>query len=136
MSITLDSGTALAQTAIRIARAQGINIACCIVNDHGFEIAALRMERAGWVTTASARAKARTAAIMRMDTANCQSLADDYPELIDIIDDELPFRFTTLAGGVALRRDGKFVGALGVSGATPDQDLAIARAAVDEWLAS
>ena len=42
-------------------------------------------------------------------------------------------RIVVFAGGIPLVREGSVVGAIGVSGGTPDQDQAVAKAGASAW---
>jgi glc operon protein GlcG len=88
------------------------------------------MDGAGWFTPGIARSKAMTAATMGSDSGDLADLIERHPELESLIGNQMPVQFTTLKGAIAVRRDGQLLGAVGVSGATSDQDVDIARAAV------
>lgn len=136
MSLVLADALALVHAAMQHAEAHGLRISCCVVDANGHELAGVRMDKASWFTLAVARSKARSAAAVRADAAAMEPVKAQYPELFDIINAELPFTFTTLLGGIAVKRERDFLGAIGVSGATPEQDLEVARAAVEQWLAA
>ncbi|MBC9735197.1 GlcG/HbpS family heme-binding protein [Nocardioides marmotae] len=126
--LDLSAAEAVAQAALAAARAAGVRVSVAVVDARGADLVVLRDDGASWFTPGVARAKAGTAAAMAAPTAALGDLRTAYPELADLVDDQLPHRFTTLPGGVPLTRDGRTVGAVGVSGAHPDQDVACAEA--------
>ena len=76
-------------------------------------------------------AKARTAALTGKDSAAAeQAIASGRLALLSL-QGVLHQPCALMAGGLVLRSQGVVVGAIGVSGMTPDQDLAIARAGAD-----
>jgi len=129
----LDGARAILDAALDAARAAGVRVSCCVVDASGDELAGIRMDGAVWFTSGVARAKARTAARMGADSAALAGLKADYPELLALIDGQLPFDVTTLPGGVVIRDGSAVVGAVGVSGAHPDQDVAVATAGIAAW---
>ncbi len=58
------------------------------------------------------------------------ALATTHPALMPVVDEQLPFTLTTLAGGLVVRDGDAVRGAVAVSGASPEQDVACARVAV------
>lgn len=128
----MDLSHAQSALAAVIAHATGLGVAvsCSVVDGAGNEVLTARMPGAASFTPHIARTKARTAVAMRMDSADVAGLAATYPDLIPAIDEQMPFTITTLGGGVLLKAGNAVLGAIGVSGATPDQDIECARAAV------
>lgn len=134
MSLTTHDAMALQAAVTRHAAVMGVAVSCCIVNSDGRELITVRMDNAGWFTAAIARSKAVSAATLRSDSGDLAPLIERHPELASLIGDQLPVPFTTLAGAVVARNgDGEVIGAIGVSGATSEQDVELARAALAEW---
>jgi glc operon protein GlcG len=139
LDISLAQAQAMAQAALEHAAAQSLRISLSIVNASGHEVLSLRSDGASWFTVEVARSKARTAAAMRRETEKLGALKENYPELLALIDGQLPFTPTTMAGGIPLWEHGtadaggglrgSLRGGIGVSGASPEQDAACARAA-------
>ena len=128
MTITLEAARATLDEALRLAIEDGSRISVAIVDDHGREVCSARMDGATWFTLGVALSKAQTAATFARPTHTLAKLKGDYPELFPHIADQLPFRPTVLPGGIPLET-GTTLGAVGVSGAHPDQDQRIAEAA-------
>lgn len=129
-AITLE----LAQRAIAAAIAhgldQGLNFSVSVVDAAGREIASARSDRAGWFTIGVARAKARTAANFRRDTEAVARTREQWPDVFDLAADQMGFRATTLPGGVVINHGDALIGAIGVSGALPEQDVDAAQAGI------
>ncbi|MCX6461366.1 MAG: heme-binding protein [Actinobacteria bacterium] len=136
MSFTTADALEIVAAAQIEAATLGVSVTCCVFSADARELATVRMDGAGWFTPDIARSKATSAATMGSDSGDLAKLIDRHPELNDLIGDQLPVPFTTLAGAVAVRSDGVVIGAVGVSGATSEQDVTIARAAVATWTAA
>jgi uncharacterized protein GlcG (DUF336 family) len=120
----------------RAAEQLDLHLSTCVVDDHGHEVLTARMTGAAWFTPHVCRTKARTCVAMGMDSRDVAGLAEAYPALVPVIDEQLPFTLTTLQGGVLVEVDGEVLGAVACSGALPAQDDQCARAGVDAWTSS
>ncbi len=121
--LPLDEALAMINAGLAIARAQGLLLTFAIVEPSGELIAFARMENAIYGSIPLAQAKARNAARFRTPTAlREQQLTGGRLQLLSM--DEV----VALAGGVPVVRDGKVVGAIGVSGASSEQDAKVATA--------
>jgi glc operon protein GlcG len=99
-----------------------------VADDHGELVAAATMDRAAPDTRLNAQRKAYTAA--RSDAPSTKALAD---KVVDDPVERASFdpSFTFFKGGVAAFRDGRRLGAVGVSGLAGDDDDRLARAAIE-----
>jgi glc operon protein GlcG len=129
-SVSLAEARALIDHVHSVAAHAGLLVSCSIVDAAGHEVATARMDEAPWFTADLARVKARTAALMGRDTADLADLRDAYPEVLVQVQAQLPFTPTTLPGGVVCPGGA----AVGVSGATPDEDVDLAQRAIAEVL--
>lgn len=121
--LPLDEALAMIRAGMAIARAEGLLLTFAIVEPSGELIAFARMENAIYGSIPLAQAKARNAARFRSPTAlREQALTNGRLQLLSM--DEV----VALAGGVPVVRDGKVVGAIGVSGASSEQDAKVATA--------
>jgi glc operon protein GlcG len=123
--VTLDEAFAIVQSIVREARAP---VSIYVSDDHGEVVVAATMDGAAADTRLNAQRKAYTAA--RSDAHMTSELAakvrDDPVELASFDP-----QFTFFKGGVAAFRDGKRIGAVGVSGLAGDEDEALARNAIE-----
>jgi uncharacterized protein GlcG (DUF336 family) len=117
------------------AVALGLALSTSVVDASGHEVLTARMPGAPWFTPHVCRTKARTAVAMGRDSGDVAGLAEAYPALMPVIDEQLPFALTTLQGGVVVPVDDEIVGAVACSGASPQQDEDCARAGIAAWLA-
>src|SRR6266568_5705744 len=123
--MNLDRAFAIARWIVDEARGP---VSVYVADDHGELVLALAMDRAAPDTRLNAQRKAYTAA--RSDAVSTGELAakvrDDPAELASF--DPL---FTFFKGGVAAFRDGRRIGAVGVSGLAGDDDEALARRGIE-----
>src|SRR2546421_10892671 len=109
-----------AQKAITGAHAKAgqleIGVTAAIVDEGGLLIALGRMDGAGSLTPQIAEAKAVGAAMLQRDGAGLAELAKDRPGFFSVADRLVRVPIVPGLGSVLIRRDGKVVGAMGVSG--------------------
>ncbi len=128
MSLTLKECDRLIQAGIKKAEAIGVPMVLCVVDQNGDVIDTRRMDDALIVSITLAPHKAYTAASVRMPTADLARLSQPGQPLFGI-DAGVP-KVTLVGGGIPLCKDGKVVGAVGVSGGSVEQDVAVADAMV------
>ena len=112
-----------------------VNIA--IVDDGGHLLTFARMDGARPASAATAITKAVTAATMRLATGTLPpNAAPDILLNLSLQNAALASggKITTLSGGVPIVIDGQVVGAIGVGGATGEQDAQIAKAGIESLL--
>ena len=136
MTLSLADARTLADGVLAAAVARHLNVACCVLDDAGRELVSLRMDSAGGITSGIARSKARTAAVMSRDTEEVAELAERVPDVLALANEQVAFRLTTLRGGIVVRVNDQIVGAIGVSGASSQEDVELAQAAVAAWSAA
>ena len=118
-----------AEAALSAARAEAAHrklaVTIAVLDRGGHLVALARLDGIHVGTVAVATAKARTAALYNRPTAGLSAaLADGNTALLSLPD------LVALPGGLPLAAGGVLVGAIGVSGAAPDVDEAIAAAGV------
>jgi glc operon protein GlcG len=122
--VTLEDAFGITQWIVREARRP---VSIYVSDDHGEVIVAATMDGAAPDTRLNAQRKAYTAS--RSDATSTGRLAakvrDDPAELASFDP-----QFTFFKGGVAAFRDGRRIGAVGVSGLAGDEDEALARRAI------
>jgi glc operon protein GlcG len=119
------------EAAFAICRAvtveAGDPVSVVVVDGHGEIVAAARMDGAALDTFENARRKAYTAA--RSDATTTRALAEKVgaaPTELASFDPQFSF----FLGGVAVFRDGRRIGAVGVSGLPGEVDEALALAGI------
>jgi len=133
-ALTLATARTIADRVLAAADAADVTVSVVVVDGQGADVLTVRMDGAPAFTPYVARQKARSAVLMRSDSRDLADLQTDYPELLPLVSDGAGFRVTSLAGGLVLTRDGDVHGAVAVSGAHPDVDVACATAGRDAWL--
>lgn len=108
-----------------------LRLSAAVVDARGHEVAGARMDGATWFTIGVAQLKARTAAWFGRPSADLAAIRVAYPEVLRLAGAQLPEAPTDLPGGIPVYEGSDLLGALGVSGGTPDQDVAAALAAIE-----
>ena len=106
----------------------GIRVTVAVVDEGGLLIALARMDGAPPLSPQIAEAKAVGAAMLQRDGAGLGDLAKDRPGIFSVADRLVRVPIVPGLGSVLIKRDGKVLGAVGVSGAKPEQDLECAEA--------
>jgi glc operon protein GlcG len=119
-SLTAADARRMADACRAEAGRAGWAVTIAIVDDGGHLLHLERLD-ARLSTLAVAIAKARTAALSRQPTASLAARVRDNPGLLAL--DAMPIQ-----GGVPVMYAGECVGAIGVSGVTPEQDEQVASA--------
>jgi glc operon protein GlcG len=109
------------------AERRGASIVVAIADAYGELLALLRMDGASPGDIAPAIAKAYTAARLAQPTRAIEAASRNPKTGFDLAGFADP-RITGLVGGIPLEFEGETVGAVGVSGAAPDTDEALAEA--------
>jgi glc operon protein GlcG len=116
----------IAAVAADAARAKGVGVVIAVVDDGGHLILLHRLDDTQVASVNVGIGKARTAAIYRRPSREFEEQIRAGRIAALALADSTP-----LQGGVPIRLDGKVIGAIGVSGDTPQVDEAIALAGAD-----
>jgi glc operon protein GlcG len=108
----------------------GIRVTVAVVDEGGLLIALVRMDGAPPLSPQVAEAKAVGAAMLYRDGAALAELAKDRPGFFSAADRLVRVPIIPGLGSVLVRRDGEVLGAVGVSGGRPEQDLECAEAGI------
>ena len=130
MPINLHDANDVIGRAQAKAAALGVRVTVAVVDEGGLLIALSRMDGAIPLSPQIAEAKAVGAAMMSRDGAGLAELAKDRPAFFGAADRLVRLPIVPGLGSVLIKRDGKVLGAVGVSGARPEQDLECAEAGV------
>lgn len=116
-----------AATAHALLQQWPVSIAVC--DDGGHLLAFVRLDGANLASARISQAKARTAAMLKRDTA----LVEDMIRAGRTAFLSAPDLDGMLEGGVAMVVNGQCVGAVGVSGVKAPEDAQVAQAGVTAW---
>jgi len=125
--LTLDGAKRVAAAAEADARRRGLPVVIAVVDDAGNLLLVERLDSTQVGSIQVGIGKARTAAKFKRPTRFFEEQVKNGRIVTLALDD-----FTPLQGGVPIVAGGQFVGAIGVSGDSPqvDEEIAIAGAAV------
>jgi uncharacterized protein GlcG (DUF336 family) len=120
----LDVAKRLATLVEKEADRVGVPVTFCAIDVHGNVVLKQRMTGAKLISIEMAERKAYTAAALDMRTADMTPLAAPGKPLHTVAS-VAGGRHTVLGGGVPLHVAGQFLGGVGVSGGTTEQDIEI-----------
>jgi uncharacterized protein GlcG (DUF336 family) len=131
-----ESAVQMCLTAISQARVFSASIGVVVLSPTGIELAMVRMNNAPLHAFNIARKKAYTAASFKVPTYSWQETLKQKPTTLNALLQE--DNFTYLGGGIPIFSEkegkGELLGAIGVSGATEQQDIACAEHAINQLL--
>jgi uncharacterized protein GlcG (DUF336 family) len=128
--LSLEQAETLSAAVIRQAAEINIAISVAVVDPSGRVQHLARMDGAGWFSPDIALAKAVASAAFRADTADLVHRFQGRDAFTSSISSVSGGRLIIGSGGCVIRNRGSIVGAVGVSGATAEQDERCARAGV------
>jgi ATP:cob(I)alamin adenosyltransferase len=126
MTINLADCDRMIEAGIRRAQEIGVPMVLSVVDASGDVIETRRMDEALVVSITLAPNKAYTAATVRIPTHELAKLSQPEAPLYGIAAN-MP-NLTLVGGGLPLEKNGKVVGAVGVSGGSVEQDVTVAQA--------
>jgi uncharacterized protein GlcG (DUF336 family) len=97
-------------------------IAVYVLDSGGNALVLKRQENATFLRVDIAKAKAWTAISLAVPSRDFASMAETRPHFVNSLVSISQGRMTPAAGGVLIYRENEIVGAVGVSGDTPDND--------------
>ena len=120
------------------AKEIGKGVSIIVVDSGGIPMCMERVNDAAPATTFIAEGKATASVMMGRDSGALEKLAERFPPITKVYDSisaKVQGRFLVLQGAVVILDDGAVAGAVGVSGATSEEDEAIAKAGADQYAA-
>ncbi|EMA46403.1 hypothetical protein C448_06468 [Halococcus morrhuae DSM 1307] len=131
-TIPLERATTVIEAGEQHAEEIGVPSVLTVSNSEGNLVAQHRMDGAWLPSVTISRNKAYTAAGLKMPTHELADVAQPGETLygLQTVDEG---RIVIFGGGFPLEVDGEVVGAVGSSGGMPDEDVEIARAAVEKF---
>jgi glc operon protein GlcG len=130
MSLSLKDANQLIDKAHAKAAELGIKVTVAVVDEGGHLIALGRMDGALPLSPQIAEAKAVGAAMFLRDGGALAQMAQDRPGFFSAADRMVRVPLIPGVGSIPIKREDKYVGAIGVSGARPEQDLECAETAI------
>lgn len=127
----LSLGTAQRLVRAVVRDADAPSLACAVVDRGGHLLALERTATTPFLTARIAESKARASALLGRPTSETAARAVEVPHLYGTLAALSDGPMLHVAGGVPIRVRGVIVGAIGVSGGVPDDDEAMARAALE-----
>jgi uncharacterized protein GlcG (DUF336 family) len=115
------------------AKSLQVPISASITDASGLSLAFIRMRDAKLVSIELAPKKAYTAVLFKMSTKDL-GVATQPGSPFFQMETMLEGKIVTFGGGIPIFYDKQLIGAIGVSGGTPEQDHEIAKIAVDAFL--
>ncbi len=128
MPLSLRDADELIGRAHAKAAELGIRVSVAVVDEGAHLVALARMDGAAPLTPQVAEAKAVGAAMLHRDGASLGELAKDRPGFFSVADRLVRVPIVPGLGSVLIKREGTVLGAVGVSGGRPEQDLECAEA--------
>lgn len=132
MRISQEQARRIIDAAQRHARSLEITVTVAIVDEGGLVKAIDRMDGAPPLSAQIAEAKAQGAAVWHRDGHALAEVAQQRGAFVAAVSQMTRLPLIAGAGSIVIRDgDGNVLGAVGVSGGTPDQDRACCDAGID-----
>jgi glc operon protein GlcG len=132
MPISQDQARTIIDAAQAHAQTLGIAVAVAVVDEGGLLKALNRMDGAPPLSAQIAEAKAQGAAVWHRDGHALAEVAQERPAFVAAVSQMTRLPLIAAAGSIVVRDgDGSVVGAVGVSGGTPDEDRSCCAAGLE-----
>jgi glc operon protein GlcG len=131
MPLSLIDATKVIDKAHAKAKQLGIKVTVAVVDEGGFLVVLGRMDGAMPLSPQLAEAKAVGAAMFMRDGGALAQIAQDRPGFFSAADRLVRVPLIPGLGSLPIKQDGNVIGAIGVSGGRPEQDLECAEAGLD-----
>lgn len=130
MALTLRDAQGIIEGAQAKAAELSVRVTVAVVNDAGILVALSRMDGSHSLSPQIAESKAVGAAMLHRDGGALADVYKDRLGFFNAVDRLVRMPIVPGLGSVLIRREGKVEGAVGVSGAKPEEDLQCAEAGV------
>jgi glc operon protein GlcG len=130
MPLTLDQTQTLIAAAQERAAESGLNVTVAVVDEGGLLKALARMDGAPPLSAQIAEAKAVGAAVWHRDGDQLASLQDERGAFFGAVSELVRVPLIPADGSVLIRDGDAVLGAVGVSGAKPEEDRECADAGI------
>jgi uncharacterized protein GlcG (DUF336 family) len=128
MPVTLSEAQTIATRAHQKAAEMGVRVTVAIVDEGGMLQSLERMDGAPPISAQIAESKAVAAAVWHRSGDQLAAVQRDRPAFFEAVDRLVRMPIIPGLGSVLIKRGDSVLGAIGVSGAAPEQDLACAEA--------
>ena len=130
--LNLNEAKTLIEAAEQESQNLGVSMVISIMDEGGNLIATHRMDDAWLASVDIAQNKAWTSVALKMPTSNLEEATVPNASLYGL-NTTNQGKIVVFGGGIPLVKDGKVVGAVGVSGSTVDHDVQVAETAVKKF---
>ncbi|MBY7143887.1 heme-binding protein [Virgibacillus sp. NKC19-3] len=130
--MNLEIATKIMEQAEAEASKLGVQMVISVLDEGGNLVATHRMDDAWLASIDIAQNKAWTSVALKMPTSNLEEATVPHAELYGL-NTTNQGRIVVFGGGFPLEKDGKVVGAIGVSGSTVPNDVKVAEAGVNAF---
>ncbi len=130
--LTLDASNTIIEHALQ--KAQEMNLpplSIAVVDQGGHLKSIVRQDNAPFFLATIAYGKAWGAVSMGRSTRKMGEIFIDRPHFLNALINLADGKFVAVPGGVLIAKDGQVVGAVGISGASSDEDEACAIAGIE-----
>jgi uncharacterized protein GlcG (DUF336 family) len=128
MALNLHDAQGIIAGAHDKAAELGVRVTVAVVNDAGILMALARMDGSHSLSPQLAESKAVGAAMLHRDGASLADVYKERPGFFNVADRLVRMPIVPGLGSILIKREGKVEGAIGVSGAKPEEDLQCAEA--------
>jgi len=131
MNVTLKAAQKIVDAAIQKAESLGIRVAVAVVDAGGHVILKARMDGLWFLTTDICEGKAYTAVALQRPTEQfVANVATPRPQFYTGLAALSDGKIIAAGGGIPIKQGDEIVGAVGISGGTPEQDIECATAGI------
>jgi uncharacterized protein GlcG (DUF336 family) len=131
MQLGLKAAQKMVEAAIAKAESLGIRVAVAIVDPGGHVVLKARMDGAWFLTSDICEGKAYTSVALKRTTEEfAAKVAVPRPHFYAGLAALSGGKVTAAGGGVPIKQGDELIGAIGISGGTPEQDVECATAAL------
>lgn len=132
-SLSWRTAAHIAQAVMDYAEINQLKICVSVLDRHGYPLAQLRVNNAAFPCTDISHNKAFTAVSFGFPTQDWNTRLEGKPHLLNGLSQQEGI--VMFGGGIPIRFRDEMIGAIGVSGASEEQDVACAQAGIEAFLA-
>lgn len=130
MALTIAQAKELIRLCQESGAEHGKALTLAVVDAGGYILVVERQDGARPMTPSIAISKAYSAAVMQRPTRMLKAWSESEPTFFTQVSGMGLYPIVATDGGMTIKRDGELLGGLGVSGGRPEEDQAIAEAAL------